>query len=88
MNSQKLSEMQAPVRQAFSVRPESAEVVVSVTASLSGDCECLVENPQLTFRAGLPSAVGGSGKTVRTPGINRKIQRQLPDRFGRDSGKL
>jgi len=67
MNSRNLSEIQAPIREAFSANPEAAEVDISTTASLSGAYECSVDIQNLRYRAGLPAVVGGFGKTI-SPG--------------------
>ncbi len=61
MDSQTLKDMQAPLKQQYRERPESAVITLKASGALGEGITCRVETGKAMVEAGLHPATGGNG---------------------------
>jgi hypothetical protein len=61
MNSDQLKAMQAPIKERYRERPETAIVTLKAEGYLGDDLSCSVQTGQTLVEAGLHPATGGDG---------------------------
>ena len=61
MNRDEIQELQAPLKDRYRAEPESAQVVLAASASLSDGISCSVRTGKAIAEAGLHPAAGGDG---------------------------
>ena len=61
MNSEKLRELQAPLKNSYKENPDSAVITLKATGTIGENLSCKVDTGKAMVEAGLHPATGGSG---------------------------